>query len=433
MGESVAPVIIVGSGMAGAAAAHKLSKVGIAACVLEAQERIGGRSFSRPYAGTDATSLLEFGGSWITPFHNRIRILVAEMGLKLRPRAAVTQRLALRDGEVGTPSFSSSEERRAHERAIARIAADAMLCKKGHGEDEVDRPLLGITYKAYLDRVDPPEATRHILDAWWTVSGSGAKHIVAASEFLSSCVYGGGVAENMIDVWSDTVEPGMGVLAQRMLDRSGAKLRLSCPVVAIQHDEEKVSITTQAGETLTARHAIVATGINTLKKIFFSPSLPTLCTAAIARGHGGTAFKLWVRARGVPVGTLITGGGEGIELLFAERAAPDGSVMLIGFGLQLDGAEPGDASWVHEQFKRLAPNAEFISYDWHDWINDPYARGTWVSAPADMGEAYECAAWQPFGRLAFASSDYAPEQAGWFEGAVRSGEAAAAWVIAGAP
>lgn len=298
------------------------------------------------------------------------------MGLKLRPRAAVTQRLALRDGEVGTPSFSSSEERRAHERAIARIAADAMLCKKGHGEDEVDRPQLGITYKAYLDRVDPPEATRDILDAWWTVSGSGAHHIVAASEFLLSCVYGGGVAENMIDVWSDTVEPGMGVLAQRMLERSGAKLRLSCPVVAVQHDEDKVSITTQAGEILTARHAIIATGINTLKAISFSPSLPALRMAAIARGHGGTAFKLWIRARGVPVGTLVTGGGDGIELLFAERAAPDGSVMLIGFGLQLDGAEPGDTSWVHEQFKRFAPNAEFISYDWRDWISDPYARGT---------------------------------------------------------
>lgn len=427
------PVIIVGSGMAGAAAALTLGKAGIAACVLEAQERIGGRAFSRPYAGTDETSLLEYGGSWITPFHERVRALTPEMGLSLRPRAAVTQRLALRDGEVGTPSFSSSDERRAHERAIARIAADAMLCKKGHVEDEMGRPLLGITYKDYLDRVNPPEATRHILDAWWTVSGSGAHNVIAASEFLSSCAYGGGVAENMIDVWSDTVEPGMGVLAQRMLDRSGAKLRLSCPVVAIQHDEEKVNVTTQAGEILTARHAIVATGINTLKAVSFSPSLPALRTAAIARGHGGTAFKFWIRARGVPVGTLITGGGNGIELLFAERVAPDGSVMLIGFGLQLDEAEPGKTAWVREQFKRLAPNAEFISYDWHDWVNDPYARGTWISAPADMGEAYECAAWQPFGRLAFASSDYAPEQAGWFEGAVRSGEAAAAWVIASAP
>lgn len=70
IGENVEPVITVGSGMAGAAAALKLSKAGIAVCVLEAQERIGGRAFSRPYAGTDNTSLLEYGGSWIAPYHD---------------------------------------------------------------------------------------------------------------------------------------------------------------------------------------------------------------------------------------------------------------------------------------------------------------------------------------------------------------------------
>ena len=46
-----------------------------------------------------------------------------------------------------------------------------------------------------------------------------------------------------------------------------------------------------------------------------------------------------------------------------------------------------------------------------------------------MGEAFECAAWQPFGRLAFASSDYARDQAGWFEGAVIAGEDAAEAVL----
>jgi monoamine oxidase len=427
------PIVIVGAGMAGAAAALKLGKAGIVPWVLEARERIGGRAYSKRYAATQDTCLLEYGGSWITAYHDRIRALVLEMGLTLRPRTAIAQRLVLRDGELGAPHFSSPDERRAHERAIARIAADAILYKKGLSEDEMGRPLLGITYKAYLDRVNPPEATHHMLDAWWTVSGSGANEVIAASEFLSSCAYGGGLAENMIDVWSDTVEPGMGVLAERMLEKSGAKLRLSCPVAAIRQDTGQVSVTTQAGAVLTAKHVIVAIGINPLQTISFEPSLPALRTAAITRGHGGRAFKLWVKARGISVGTLITGDGQGIELLFAERAAADGSVLLIGFGLQLDDAEPGNEAWVREQFRRVAPNAEFISYDWHDWISDPYARGTWISTPADMGEAFESASWQPFGRLAFASSDYAPEQAGWFEGAVRSGEAAADWVIAGVP
>jgi hypothetical protein len=330
---------------------------------------------------------------------------------------------------VAPATFTSSGERQAHERALARIAADAMLCKMGHSEDELGRALLGISFKDYLDRINPPEATRHMLAAWWTVSGSGAHDVVAASEFISSCAYGGGLAENMIDVWSDTVEPGMGVLAQRMLEASGAEVRRSCPIASITQSESGVALTTRDGETLSASHAIVAVGVNTMRDITFAPELAGIRAIARARGHGGAAFKVLIKARGVSVGTLITGDGTGIQLLFAERAADDGATLLIGFGLQLDNARPQDERWVREEFKRLVLNAEFISYDWHDWLADPYARGTWVAAPADIADAFSAEAWKPEGRIAFATSDIAAEQAGWFEGAVRSGEAAADWVV----
>ncbi|MEO6610323.1 MAG: NAD(P)/FAD-dependent oxidoreductase [Aestuariivirga sp.] len=421
-------VIIVGAGLAGAAAAYRLNKSGIRSLVIEAQDRIGGRAFSRPHGSSPVGGLVEFGGSWITPYHARIRAHVAELGLKLRPRAPVTQRLAFRDGETAAPYFISPEERQAHERVIARIAADAMLLKMGHALDESGRPLTGVTFKDYLTRINPPQATRNMLAAWWTTSGSGAHDVVAASEFISSCAYGGGLAENMIDVWSDTVEPGMGVLAARLLAASGAELRMSCPIVSITQHESGVTLTTRDGENLSAPHVIVAVGVNAMGDIKFVPELSGPRAVALARGHGGKAFKLLIKARGVSVGTLITGDGTGIQLLFAERAADDGATLLIGFGLQLDHARPQDEGWVREEFKRLVPNAEFISYDWHDWINDPFAQGTWVAAPADIADAFSAEAWRPEGRIAFATSDIAAEQAGWFEGAVRSGEAAADWV-----
>ena len=425
----MADVIMIGAGMAGAAAAYRLGKSGIRVLVLEAQERLGGRAFSRPYQSEQGGALLEYGGSWITPYHTRIRSHVAELGLNLRPRAALHQRLAFRDGATAPPSFASAEERQAHERVIARIAADAMLLKMGHAADELGRPLLGISFKDYLVRLNRPEATRNMLAAWWTASGSGAHDVVAASEFISSCAYGGGLAENMIDVWTDTVEPGMGVLAERMLEASGAEVRRSCPVAAIVQSEAGVRVTTQQGEDLQCGHVIVAVGTNAMSTISFAPPLSGLRATAASRGHGGRAFKLWIKARGVSVGTLITGDGTGVQLLLAERLAADGSTLLIGFGLQLEDSRPQDEAWVRAEFKRLVPNAEFISYDWHDWLSDPYAKGSWVAAPADIAEAFSAEAWAPQARVAFASSDYAETQAGWFEGAVRSGEAAADWVV----
>ena len=70
-----------------------------------------------------------------------------------------------------------------------------------------------------------------------------------------------------------------------------------------------------------------------------------------------------------------------------------------------------------------------LSHDWHDWVDDPFARGTWVAALAGHEAGLDAANWQPEGRIAFASSDYAREQAGWFEGAVISGEDAADAVL----
>ena len=59
----------------------------------------------------------------------------------------------------------------------------------------------------------------------------------------------------------------------------------------------------------------------------------------------------------------------------------------------------------------------------HPWF------GTWVAALAGHEAGLDAANWQPEGRIAFASSDYAREQAGWFEGAVIAGEDAADAVL----
>jgi lysyl oxidase-like protein 2/3/4 len=84
---------------------------------------------------------------------------------------------------------------------------------------------------------------------------------------------------------------------------------------------------------------------------------------------------------------------------------------------------------VKAEAARLFPNARVLSHDWHDWVEDPFARGTWVAALAGHEAGLDAANWKPEGRIAFASSDYARAQAGWFEGAVISGEDAADAVL----
>lgn len=415
-------IIVVGAGLAGAAAALKLAKAGRNITAIEARERCGGRGFLRQFAGDDLE--LEFGGAWITPWHTRLRALVAEHGLSLRPRHEVTNRLWLRDGLLHAESPAGVADIAAHERTIARVAVDAILLKKGLAENEKGDPLRGISFADYLDRLAAPKSTRDIFSAWWTVSGNGDHRLVAASEFLASCAYDNGLAEGMIRYWSDTVVPGMAALAERMIAASGAERLLSSPVTAIDREDEGVRVTTSTG-THVGRACVLALGVNQMKSIAFSPGLSPSKRDAITTGHGGKSFKLWLKLEGVAVGTLVTGDGGGIEFAFAERKAADGATLVVAFGLVAEDNRPGDSAWVRTQASRLFPNARLVSYDWHDWVDDPYARGTWVAALAGHEAGLDHVNWQPEGPLAFASSDYARDQAGWFEGAVIAGEDAA--------
>lgn len=417
-----ADVIVAGSGLAGAAAALRLSKAGQRVTLLEARTRLGGRAFARAF-GKDGPEV-EFGGGWITPWHHRLRALVAEHGLSLRPRHPVTRRLWLRGGALHAGSPAAPEDVTAHERAIARVAADAILLKKGHSENEAGQALRGISFEAYLDRLGCPLSTRGLFSAWWTVSGNGDHATVAASEFLASCAYDNGLAEGMIRFWSDTVVPGMATLAERMIAASGARVITSAPVTSVTRTAYGVAVSA-GGNRHHAKGVILALGLNQLAGLQFSPVLSKAKQDAIARGHGGRSFKLWIKAEGVPVGTLVTGDGRGLEFAFAERLADDGSTLIVAFGLTGQDNHPADFDWVKAQAVKFFPDARILSHDWHDWVEDPFARGTWVAALAGHEAGFDPENWKPEGPIAFASSDYARDQAGWFEGAAVSGEDAA--------
>ena len=147
-------------------------------------------------------------------------------------------------------------------------------------------------------------------------------------------------------------------------------------------------------------------------------------TAALATGHIGAGVKIWASAVGVPVGVLATGGGDGIEWMLSEGLAKDGATLLVGFGLarNFDPRRPGA---VDAAVSRFFPEAKLVAFDWHDWVHDPFARGTWVAPVLGAEQALAPPTWRMTGPLAFASSDISPKDAGYLDGAIISGLRAA--------
>src|SRR5262245_22380863 len=78
---STADVVVVGAGVAGLTAARRISAAGKSVVVLEARDRVGGRTLNDTVAGVT----VEIGGQWVGPGQDRVNALIDELGLERYP------------------------------------------------------------------------------------------------------------------------------------------------------------------------------------------------------------------------------------------------------------------------------------------------------------------------------------------------------------
>lgn len=81
-GTQECDVAIVGAGLAGLCAARELDEAGVRVLVLEAQERVGGRTLTEQF---DGSTFIDHGGQWVSPGQEQIVALASELGVSLFP------------------------------------------------------------------------------------------------------------------------------------------------------------------------------------------------------------------------------------------------------------------------------------------------------------------------------------------------------------
>lgn len=408
-------VLIIGAGLAGTAAALWLGDHGHDTTLVEARPRIGGRALSRPWGAGDP---VEFGGGWLRADHARMIALAARLGVPLIPRApAITGQRWFQDGK---PLPAPSPDMATHAGGMARLRADAALMARG-GEEATQ--LSTLTAAAYLDDCRMPPSVRREFLAWWAISGSGDPARIGVTELLTPKLAGG--LQVKLDELALTVQGGASRLVEAAARESRAALLTGDPVERLEDCPDGVQAILASGRVLSARAALVTAPLNTLSQIRFTPPLAPPQAALRAAGHQGQAIKLLIRARGVPPGLLATGETAGLRWLYADHLRPDGSTLIVAFGLFAETGEPTEAA-IRSALAAAFPEARFEGFDWHDWVNDPFARGTWVSPALATLPLYDPANWTAHPRIAFAGSDHASAEQGWFEGALLSAEAAVA-------
>jgi monoamine oxidase len=396
-------VIVIGGGFAGVTAARDLRLAGRSVLLLEARDRLGGRTWMRRFAGT--TQELDFGGTWIlTDEHPDVMAELDRYGIG-------TQATPAPEWFVNRLGGEELRERALPSAELAPV--EAALQAAVDGEGTVADVLAGVpatararawaaAYMRYLFGADPTEV--------------GAAAMGRADD----------VSLGDPDHYAHKIQGGTRHLLEAMAAEADAPLRLGCDVTAVEQDDAGVRVRTAAGETLEARTAIVALPVNTWERVAFSPPLAPAKQAAARDRHVGHSVKVWAVVEGVPGVVRCLASDGPIAYLRTERALPGGRSLLVGFGPERS-FDPADAGAVGDAVRRLLPDATVVAADGHDWNRDPYALGTWfIPAPGQSSAALA----EAEGRLLFAGGDVAGGTAGTIEGAITTGRAAAAAALA---
>lgn len=407
-------VVVVGGGFAGLCAARDLVDAGTGAVVLEARQRVGGRTWTDVFPGTQ--ELVELGGSWFAPEHEAVASELERYGLAVRTHelpARVRWRTGgrLRDGlPVG------GEDLPALEGALLRICGDAERVAAGSFAGRVQ------SWADYVAGLGVSPAVEDFLFGWWVMISGADPACGAAGDALGAVAGHGGLPSSLLTALRFSVPDGWSALAQAMA--AEVPVRLGSPVARVVESSEGVEVFGGGGQLLAAgRCAVLAVPINLLGAIVVEPALPE-AVAAVAGGNAGRGVKLWLRARGLPPGSLAAGRGDGLHWLYADRQLADGSVLALGFGHEARGFAPSEVGGARAALRAFWPEAELIAHAWHDWNADPFARGTWLTE--FPGRPLPAVGGRVVGRrVLLAGSDVARREAGWIEGALLSGAEAA--------
>jgi monoamine oxidase len=142
-----------------------------------------------------------------------------------------------------------------------------------------------------------------------------------------------------------------------------------------------------------------------------------------ARGYSGLITSDELPSNLICADSSLSGAGPGFLVGFMEAS---GGVLWSGTGKDARRRE------VTRQLVRIfgADAERVVDYEDRDWPSDPSSRGCYVASPAPGILCVGAAMRVPHGRVHWAGTETSDRWAGYIDGAVRSGDRAAAEVLA---
>ena len=463
-GNYSAEVAVVGAGIAGLTAARKLVAAGKDALVIEARDRVGGRTLNHNVTAPGASpgTIVEIGGQWVGPTQDHVLALIQELGLQTFKTFDDGNYVDYRNGlllpyghllpdplNLGLNRIPPTDPVGAAEAEKAILLLDQMATQV-----PLDAPWTAANAVAWDSMTFQTWMDQNVL----TPGGQSLLALTIASVFsveprdtsllhVLFYIASAGTLENLINTaggaQDSRIVGGSQLISIRMAEQLAGRMLLNAPVMHIDQDDSGITV---RGDNFSvrAKQVIVAVPPTIAGRIRYSPILPALRDQMTQRMPMGSVIKVqcvyptpfWRDAGFNGQATSDTGP---VKISF-DNTPPDKSVgVLMGFMEGSDGRAATELTAAQRRqatidcFVRYFGNgaAQPLEYIEQSWMNEEWTRGCYggVFAPGawlDFGKALRA----PVGRIHWAGTETATIWNGYMDGAVRSGEDAAVAVTA---
>jgi monoamine oxidase len=453
-----ADVVVIGAGLAGLVTARRLVQRGVkSVIVLEARDRVGGRTWTKHKHGT----WFDVGGQWVKtqktsygPAQDRMTALAKEVGVKTFRSyyPANGENVGYENGVRTTYPWQPTQELPPSPSLIDAATAIVKLDMMANEVAAADAPWTAPhaaewdseTFETWKQNNTTTDYGRRILDL-------GAEAVLACEPRDVSLLYllfyiaSAGTLENLISTPLGYQESrfvgGSQTVSIKVAKALGNRVILNSPVTRVIQTRRGVTVDSVQA-VVAAKRVVVAVPPALTNHILFTPQLPPLRAQLSQRFPMGSVIKVhavydrpfW-RDQGL---TGFTVSDHHPCRVTWDNSPPSGSPGVLVSFIEADDARTltrhtraERRNHVLENFSRYFGRKarDAIDYIEMDWMNQAWSRGCYVGVmPPGVMLNYGKTLRLPVGRVHWAGTETALHGAGYMEGAVRSGERAAAEV-----